>query len=205
MTAQHPAALEIDVPYPDGEQTARFELGPLGDEQPGVIEDKIRTDFLVESSLSQIIAAISEVTGSGESRKGFNFDLGGGQHAVEIQWNSPGQTAKPNGDLYQWGTSPDPSVGPNEKTATGGTPAEQQAVFIHALRLAAPDSLTPARLEVGEYRPGGILPDDHLDVYVENPSVTYATDKPATHDGSVTLIETWALDEAIDSAEQEGF
>jgi hypothetical protein len=35
--------------------------------------------------------------------------------------------------------------------------------------------------------------------------VTYATDRPATHDGSVTLIETYALDEAIDTVEQEGY
>ena len=198
MTSQPFCALELDVDYGSGPVTARFEFMPAIEGRSTISED-IRTGYLVDGAGSTVNAIFTEFFGDGEAaRKGVHVDFGGGQHVFDIDFQTPGDATKRDDSPYQWGTSADPSVGPNEQTATSAGQMQQQAVFMNALRLASPDSITPARFSYGEYSPDGFL-DDHLDVAIESPSITYSNDQSHIADGTITLVETVDLNLPLDA------
>lgn len=202
-TVNRLAALELDVNYGSGTETARFEMGPLGDAESGgaSVEHEIRTELFVDSRGDQLLSFLADAVSSGEAkRQGLSLDLGGGVHAVTINFNSPGAT-QVNGGPLQWGTSTDTSVR-SAKSATGAEdPYLQQAVLINALRIGTFDSAAPARLEVGEFAPGGETSLETLDVVVENPNAVLDAGR-ARWDGAITLVETQTLDDLGDALER---
>lgn len=198
------AALELDVDYGTGTETARFEMGPLGTPEGGgaSVEHEIRTDLFVDSRGDQLLSFLVDAVAQGEAkRQGLSLDFGGGVHAVTLNFNNPGST-RVDGSLLQWGTSAD-ETSLDATTATGADPYQQQAVLFQALRVGTFDSVQPARLEVGEFGPGGQINDlGALEVVVENPNAVYGSDSPARWDGSITLAETQSLDDLGDALER---
>jgi len=197
------AALDLDVDDGSGAQTARFEFGPLGNAESGgaSVEHEIRTDLFVDSRGDQLLSFLVDSLANGEAkRQGLNLDLGGGTHAVTIDFTNPGQT-QVDGSVLQWGTSADDTV-LDATTATGADPYQQQAVLINALRVGTFGSDNPGRLEVGEFGPGGDIAGlDTLEVTPENPNAVYAPAE-ARWDGTITLVETQTLDDLGDALDR---
>jgi hypothetical protein len=194
MPTQNYIALEITAEFPTaGEKTGVFEFID-GEDSAFSAEQAIRTGYLLNNSFDDLAALFTGLTGiqneNGTDRKGLHLDVGGGEHATTVQWQTPGSRSTPDGTVAQWGSSPDSAVGPNRHTATGvADKVIQQQVFMEYLRVGSPDSFQPAKLTFGEYCPNGFL-DDYLAVAIEEPSVQTANDNPALADGSMTLVET---------------
>lgn len=195
MTQEY-IALELDVDYGDGsgERTVRFEWMPAEDGK-GSVSDDIRTGYLVEGLGSTALSLISRLTG-GSNTQSVTI-AGGNQHALTFEGQTPGDTTKPGGGNYQWGSSSN-TGSTNYHTATGGSKEQQQFVLINAIRHAAVDSVAPARLECFEYSSSGLARDDQLDVYLESPSTDIINDQPGRADFTVTCVETVDLDQSID-------
>lgn len=208
MPTQAIPALEIDVDFGGsvGEVTGRFEF-PGGDEGSWSVEPAIRTGYLLNNSFDDIAALFTELTGDGDAdRKGLHFDVGGGEHAVQLQFQVPVDGTNPDtGQIAQWGSSSDPTVGPNRHTATGADRTQQMQTFMEYLRVGGSSSLTPARFTWGEYCPGGYL-DDYLAVAIEEPSVMENNVDPYWADGSMVVVETrdLSLGGDEDSIEEAG-
>jgi len=202
MATQDYIALEITADFDSvGEKTGRFEF-VKGDDSKISMEQSIRTGFLLNNSFDSIIAIFSELTnGDDTDRKGLHLDVGGGEHALTLEFQTPRETRKSNGDIAQWGSSSNPGVGPNRHTATGAGKIQQMQTFIEYLRVGSPDSATPAEFTFGEYCPSGYL-DDHLLVALEEPSINVNNADPYWADGSVVLVETRDLRDEADAAQQ---
>lgn len=201
MPYQHPV-LEIDADFGNGPVTGRFEFF-AGQDNSFQVEESIRTGPIVAGAGSQALAILQGLIADGESkRKGVTLDFGGGQHIIEISAQKWPDMQSPNGGDAQWGRTDDPTV-LDETSATGAEPYQQQQVFNNYLRVSQTDSLSPARLEVGEYHPNGIL-DDHLDVVIEDPSTVINSESPTTMDFSLTLVETLNLDQVLDGSKRSG-
>jgi len=184
-----------------GQKTGVFELGengPRGDEGGGAsIEDTIRTGFLLENAGQSVLNAYKQaVDDAAPFRRGIHVDFGGGQHVLEVDFATPQNQTKDDGSMFQWGSSGDPDVGPNEHTATGGSPQQQMAVLINYLRQGRIDSSTPATFETGPYSSDGIL--EPLDVVVESPNMTITNDSVGWADGTLTLVETVDIEAVVD-------
>jgi len=205
MTAQNYIALEITADFDDvGEKTSRFEF-VKGDDSKISMEQSIRTGFLLNNSFDNIAALVSELTNDEDTdRKGLHLDVGGGEHALTLEFQVPRATTKPNGDIAQWGSSSDPAIGPNRHTATDAGKIQQMQTFMEFLRVGSPDSGAPARLTFGEYSPSGYL-DDYLSVALEEPSIVVDNADPHWADGSVTLVETQDLSDGGDRQLGVGF
>jgi hypothetical protein len=190
MAEQDYVALEITADFDDvGEKTGRFEF-VKGDDSKISMEQSIRTGFLLNNSFDNIAALLSELTNDEDTdRKGLHLDIGGGEHALTLEFQAPRETTKPNGDIAQWGSSSDQAVGPNRHTATGAGKIQQMQTFMEFLRVGSPDSGAPAGLTFGEYCPSGYL-DDQLLVALEEPSINVNNADPYWADGSVVLVET---------------
>lgn len=177
-----------------------FEVPPS---DPYEFSEGIRTGFLVDSAGDTILALLEEYMDAGASkRKGVHVDVGGGAHTIELSFDTPVTQRKSDGSFYQWGYTADDTV-LNEASATGAEADKQMAVFANALRVASPDSLTPARLTVNEYRPNGIL-DDYLDVVLESPEVVQESSSPMTADINLTMIETADINQTFDKQQKLG-
>ena len=202
MAAQDYVALEITADFDTvGEKTGRFEV-LKGSDSKMSMEQSIRTGFLLNNSFDNIAAVFSDQTsGDDTDRKGLHLDVGGGEHALPLEFQTPRETRKSNGDIAQWGSSSNPGVGPNRHTATGAGKIQQMQTFIEYLRVGAPDSATPAEFTFGEYCPSGYL-DDHLLVALEEPSINVNNADPYWADGSVVLVETRDLRDEADAAQQ---
>lgn len=173
-----------------------FELPPS---DPFVIEEGVRTGYLVDGTGSSAIALLDEFRNTNEGgRKGVHVDLGGGTHTWTVECNTPVTQRRPDtSELYQWGATRDDSVR-NAASATGADAEVQLSVLIHAFTMASPDSLTPATWTVGEYHPDGVL--DPADVVLEQPNVVVEGEKPNAADINMTLIETADLEQAYDKS-----
>jgi len=193
MATQDYPIFEIDAEFPTaGQVTGRFEM------RQATVEPGIRTGYLVDNAFSNLINQMKELTpGDDAGRKGFTLDSGGGQHYNEVRMEGLGA------DNGQWGHSSDPDD-LDEATATGGDRVQKAQVFNRYLLMASPDSLTPARLIYGEYASGGVMPDDKLDVYIEDPSFTIDREQSSTYAGSLRFISTMNLSNPITAQEQQG-
>jgi len=190
---------DVTYPQPIGTQDVVFEIPPS---DPFEFAESIRTGFLVDSVGESILALLNEYLEDGASkRKGVHIDVGGGQHTIELSFDTPVTQRKADGSLHQWGYTSDDTV-TNEASATGASTEVQCAVFSNALRKAAPDSLTPAKLQVGQYHPGGIL-DDQLDVVLESPEVVQESSKPRKGDINLTMIETTDITQTLDREQRQ--
>lgn len=200
MTQEYATLTIPDVEYSDGTHDLVFEMG-IGEENAVQIDQSIRTGFLIDSGLDDAIAFFEGLFDPSDSKtESITYDPGSGQFTTDIQVQTPQDTPRNDGSYFQWGSSPDPDVGPNEHTATGADVWAQQAVFINALRVAAPDSVEPAQLSIGEFSPSGIF--DPIDVAVENPSVNLAANTPGIADVSVTLISVLDITDPFDIENQ---
>lgn len=201
MTDFRDPTLEITADFGSGSTTGRFEF-PVGSEGETSVRMVGRTGYLVEGMGSQIFSILSDVLGdTGESgRKGFALDLGGGQFAIELETELAADSVRSDGTTTpQWGASADTNT-LNETTATGAPGLVQQQVFMNYWRHGSTDSLTPATLTVGEFRPDGML--EPLNVALEEPSVGVINNRPGIADISVTCIETATLDDVYDAGDQ---
>jgi len=159
-----------------------------------------RTGYLVQGAASQSVSVLTDAVADGESnRKGVSLDFGGGEFAIEIESELAAGATRPDGIEYQWGASADTNTF-NETTATGASGLKQQQIFMNYWRHGSTDSLTPATLEVGEFRDDGVL--EPLDVALEEPSVNVINSRPGIADISVTCIETATLDDVLDGGSQ---
>ena len=191
MPTQPTPALEIDATFDDiGQKTGRFEF-PGGDKGSFSIESEIRNGLLLNSAFDDLAAGLSDKLDIEDTnRKGLDLGVGGGEHAIMLQFQTPGPVDNPDtGSAAQWGSSSNPTDGPNRHTATGADATQQMQVFMEYLRVASPDSLLPARLYWGEYAPAGEL-DDYLSVAIEQPSISAGNTQHGRFDGSMTLVET---------------
>jgi hypothetical protein len=203
VTLNSEARLEIEADI-DGDgniETGVFSL--VGNLE---ITEGIRTGYIVNGRGSTVNSVTSSLLADGEAkRRGFYLDLGGGQHTYEISftgWRGAYyENDQGNRVPVQWGNTGDDSqltVG----DATGEDPVTQMQIFFNYLRTAEIDSRRPARLQVGQYHPDGVL-DDHLQVVVESPRGSHVARDYSTWDGTITLIEAEALGETVDAAVRE--
>jgi len=187
VTAQNYPILEIDatIGRSIGQVTGTFEL------RKSSVETGVRTGPLVENQFATLITQLGNIFDGGEAgRRGITLDGGGGQHYYELDLEGIGE------DDGQWGYSNDADV-LDEATATGGDRVQKVQVLMNYLRKGQPNSFTPARLKYGEYAPSGVMPEDHLDVYIEDPNAVVDRGEASVFTSSLTLIETVDLGEAI--------
>ncbi|WP_135302637.1 hypothetical protein [Haloarcula amylovorans] len=185
MTQSYPI-IEITTHFGGslGEKTGRFEF------RKASVNEQIRTGLLAENSFSQALGALNEFFTDGTANRiGISADVGGGQHLFEINLESLGA------DDGQWGYTDDTGT-LNEATATGGNREQKAQVFLNYLRKGSPDSLHPATLIYGEYSPSGIMSEDSLPVYFEDPEMNVSRDQSSVFEGSLTAIETLDVSEA---------
>jgi len=165
-----------------------------------VVEFETRTQqfFQSEGTISSVASAvldqISEQTDTdiGEGlRQELSFDIGGGIHAITLDFR--GYTGSP----YQWGD-----------TGNGGTPTDATGEDLHAQMAVLDrylqsriDSTTPAILEVGEYSSEGRY--SPLQVVPENPNMVFdSTEQSSVYEGSITWVETVDLEQTIDGSKR---
>lgn len=168
------------------------------------IDFSVRTEFVVGGQGSKANAALAGLLDAGEStRKGIHLDAGTGDHAVEISFSGW------RGSDEQWGNTGNAGeLTPGD--ATGEDPVTQMQMLDRYLSVGEIDSRNPARLEVGQYTPGGVwdtsaLGEDHLDVVVKGPENAYATDRPSTYDGTITCVETTDLSRPLDAKQRNDY
>lgn len=201
MSSQRFVAIELDADFGGtvGEVTGRFEF-PRGTDGAFSAEQAVRTGYILNSSFDTLAALLTALASdAGETdRKGLHFDVGGGEHAVTFQFQTPGkQTTPDDGTVAQWGSSANPADGPNRHTATGETDQLiQMQVLLEYFRVGTFDSLNPARVTYGQYNPDGFL-DNYLAVAVEEPSVL-VDNRDVLGDGSMTFVETADLNDGGD-------
>jgi len=165
-----------------------------------VVEFETRTQqfFQSEGTISSVASAVLDQiseqadTDIGEGlRQELSFDIGGGIHAITLDFR--GYTASP----YQWGD-----------TGNGGTPTDATGEDLHAQMAVLDcylqsriDSTTPAILEVGEYSTEGRY--SPLQVVPENPNMVFdSTEQSSVYEGSITWVETVDLDQTIDGSKR---
>lgn len=187
MVNQDYPIIEIDS-YVEGEfRTGRFEL------PKATVEELIRTGQLVSNGFSQALSALSQVVDDVQL-DGISIDNGAGQRVWEID-------AELNGvEDGQWGYSDDPSV-LDAGSATGGDRIQKGEVLLNYLE-SGTDSLTPARLIYGGFSPGGIMPEDYVSVYIEDPSVDVRRSDSTTAPVSLTCVRTMDLNNPVSATEQ---
>lgn len=178
--------LEIDAEFGGsiGQVTGIFEM------PKSTVEQGVRTGPLVNNEFSTLVTMVLDaIDDGGSGRAGVTIDNGGGQFYTDIDLEGIGESDG------QWGYSPDPDVF-DEATATGGDRTQKAQVLINYIRHTSPDSLVPARLKYGEFHPDGAI-EDHLDVYIEDPTMIVSRDTSSVYEGSLTLIETVDLTDPI--------
>lgn len=167
------------------------------------IETRTQQFFQTEGNTSALASTVlewygnqtdQEIDGDG-LRQELSLDIGGGIHAIKIDFT--GYT----GSTHRWGNTGD---GGTPADATGEDVHAQMAVFDRYLQTATIDSANPAILEVGEYSSDSETRYGPLEVVPENPNVVFNSPKESSiYDGSVTWVETVNLDQVLDSG-QEG-
>lgn len=190
------------------------DFGPSGGPTTGVfhfygdieVDEQIRTGFVVGARGSSVNAVIQDSAGAGEpKRKGAHVDIGGGQHALQLQFRGWEGATDADGEPLQWGDDPEPGV--SETSATGADATTQVNIFNHYLRVGTFDSRNPIRVRYGEFSDGtyadenGVL-DDHLSCVVESPSLKRDAEEGTTFTGSLTFVETLTASDAIDAIEK---
>ncbi|GAA3882683.1 hypothetical protein [Haloarcula argentinensis] len=187
MTSQPYPIIEI-TGYVDGTyRTGRFHL------KKASVSEEIRTGQLVTNGFSQALSAISRVVDDVQL-DGISIGNGAGQRVWQID-------AELNGvEDGQWGYSDDPSV-LDAGSATGGDRIQKGEVLLNYLE-SGTDSLTPARLIYGGFSPGGIMPDDSVSVYIEDPSVDIRRSDSSTAPVSLTCVRTMDLNNPVSATEQ---
>ncbi|UIP00330.1 hypothetical protein Hbl1158_02875 [Halobaculum sp. CBA1158] len=190
------ARLTLDAEIAGVERTGVFEL-PGGPQGASSIGEIYRTGFLVEDTGTGVLALLSRLRDDIDLDDGTVRVSGGGQHAFAIDAEAPTTTTKPNStEPYQWGSSPDPTVGPNKHTATGAHKEAQQAVLMSYIRNGvAGDSFTPATLELFEHSESGIY--EPLTVGLEDPETAIVNDDPTAADVSFTAVSVLDVDQAL--------
>lgn len=200
-------------------QKAILELPPVdvdgdGSDETGIfhfvgnleISMQTRTGYLVGGRGGKVNSIIANTAKPGQSKnKEIIINAGLGQRVIEVDFDGWEGSVDQSGNPLQWGDTGDTgTVTPAD--ATGADALTQLQVLDHYLQVATPGSLTPAKLQVGEYSSGGLFdtPDlglDHLKVAVEGPSLSKAArDPPDMFSGSMTFIEITTSDEVIDAA-----
>lgn len=178
------------------------------------IVPSFRTGYVVGGSGSAINNVIQQYTSDEEAAngQGFFIDLGSGAHVIEVNFRSWSGARVPasydadgkptDWEPAQWGATGDPDSKEYADT-TGAHPLSQLNTLEQYLRHLKIDSASPASLQYGEYSPSGLY-EDSLDVVLEGPQFTRASDQPTpTFDGTLTMIEAAAIDDVY-SAEQRG-
>lgn len=166
------------------------------------VEYETRTDsfFQSEGTTATVVSTILGYLDSDLSeniRGELSFDIGGGIHAVSIDYQ--GFEGSPN----QWGDTGDPTTS-TPTDATGEDVHAQMAVFDKYLNSTTIDSRNPAILEVGEYSSAGRY--DPLLVVPENPNAIFNSDEQSSvFDGSVTWVETQDITAPLDGGELDAY
>lgn len=165
-----------------------------------------RTGYLVGGRGSNVNSIISRLAGDGQSkRKGYYVDLGSGEHIIELSFTGWAGARAADDTPLQWGNTGNPDT-LTVADATGADPITQLQVLDHYIQVGIIDSNNPARLEIGEYSPGGLFDDalgkDHLDVVLEQPRFERNSKDPSTFDGKMTCIEAASLSEPADATER---
>ncbi|WP_435065894.1 hypothetical protein [Halobaculum sp. EA56] len=199
MTLEY-VRLTIEAEINSTQRTGVFEWAPAA-EGAGVISGGIRTGTIVESGGQAALALLSRLSDQVEARGQAIRVSGGGQLAFQLEAETPTTGTKPNGDTFQWGSDPDPTVGPNAHTATGADKEAQQAVLLTYLSRSDGDSFTPATLEFFEYSSNGFL--DPLSVALEDPEVSIVNDDPTAADISMTAVSVLDLEQALTQRQRQ--
>jgi hypothetical protein len=195
MPAQEYPILEIDATFPqEGQQTGVFEF------RKADVVEKIRTGPLVENGFSQVLGAISEVV-EGVELDGISVNNGAGQRVWEI--DIEGQFSTETETDGQWGASDDPTE-LSHVTATGGDRVQKAQVLLNFIETASTDSFSPARLIYGGFAPGGIMPSDHVDVYIEDPLARITRSDSSTFPSELTLVRTTDLSDPVSATQRTG-
>lgn len=205
MTELGYAAFEIEAPVAsDGSlKTGRFEVVGAAEGRYSLTES-IRTGYLIDSGFDNVVSIYNQLTeNDAPLRQGVHLDLGGGEHAVELEFENPGESTTPDGTVAQWGSSVDTADGPNPHTATGAAKEQQMAVLMNYLRKGRTDSFTPATLQFGEIHPGGFL-EDSLDVAIEQPNTTLTNDSPSRFDVAITFVATSDIKQTLAGKQRPG-
>lgn len=184
MTVQPYPIIEIDASFKQlGEKTCEFHFVKSD------VNEGIRTGPLTEGALSNLLGALRELN-DGSTRKGISLSSGGGVHYVDISFESLGEQDG------QWGYSDDPNT-LDAATATGGDREQKANVWNNTLRHSSPDSLQPARLKWGEWAPNGVMPQDHLSVYLEDPEMRVPKSGSTSFEGDLMCLETADVDRLL--------
>ncbi|MUV50981.1 hypothetical protein [Haloarcula sp. CBA1122] len=191
MPAQEYPILQIEAEIEGAQRTGRFEM------RKAEVQGGIRTGPLVDNGFSQALAAISEIIGE-QQLDGITVNNGAGQRYWELDVE-----IRDDGDDGQWGYTADESV-LDSGSATAGDRYQKKQVLLNYLEKGEPDSMTPARLIYGGYAPDGIMPEDYVNVYIEDPQGSVDRDKSSTVPMSLTCIRTLDLSEAVSATERTG-
>ncbi|MDF9748357.1 hypothetical protein [Natrinema salsiterrestre] len=157
-------------------------------------QEFFQSEGTLATGASTILDYLAEQTDvdAASIRQELSFDIGGGIHAITLDFR--GYTGSP----HQWGDTGD---GGTKTDATGEDLHAQMAVFDRYLNAARIDSTNPALLEVGEYSTEGRY--SPLQVVPENPNVMFDSEEESSvFDGSVTWVETVDLQQSIDGSKQ---
>lgn len=164
------------------------------------VEYEMRTQEFFQSEgttatvVSAVLGYVDEDVAQG-IRGELSFDIGGGIHAITIDF------AGFTGSSHQWGDS---GNGGTKYDATGEDVHAQMSVFDAYLNNATMDSRTPAILEVGEYSTAGRY--EPLLVTPENPNASFnSLEESSVFEGSVTWVETLDIGAPLDGGELEDY
>lgn len=174
------------------------------------ITPSFRTGYVVGGRGSSINNVIQQVSGSdGEKGKGFFIDLGDGAHVIEVEFrgwvgaevpSGYDSDGKPTGyEPVQWGNTGDPST-KTYADATGEHPLSQLNVLEQYLRHITIDSRDTATVQYGEFSGDGMY--ESLDVVLEGPQFTRASDQNASFDGTMTMIEAAKIEDIYSAADR---
>lgn len=180
--------LSADVDEDGNDETGVFVLdGNIN------ISPFIRTGYLIGRTGSTIGGLIDFATGNDQNRGAFQLDAGGGALGVDIDFNYW------EGSSNQWGNT---GSGGSAGDATGDPVWRQLSVLIRYLDRGTFDSLGAATLEWGEYSTSGDYRP--MSVAPEEPRLTFnAEEQTSMVDGSLTLLSTRSISQAVASQQQE--
>jgi hypothetical protein len=157
------------------------------------VTQQMMIDYILEGFGSNVSAVLDQFFDGEGRRQGAYLDLGAGDSIFEFSFQGWKGAEDSDGNPVPWGG------------VSGADPLVQMQVFMDALRQTTTDSMNPARLQVGEYSPGGRL-DSSLTVALQSPRMSHVAEEPHTFDGDLQCIECSNIAvtrDAIDSMQDD--
>lgn len=196
------AVLEIDALGTTGvfELKKDFEISGRDIERNYVVGARAQ---LLVNMLDQVESAADiELPGNSTKRGGYYIDGGSGEWSMTL--NASLSETPVDGEHLQMGNTGDPSQ-LTTLDATGAHPLDQTEIFEHYLREGTADSVSSARLHLGQYHDGTHVDSGEpgvfgqpLQVTIPNaPGASYDVEESSSVDISVTCVVINSLNDPM--------